>query len=637
MARRRVLTRAPSQPTGLSLDDPFVAGLGLIQLVYGGLNWDFAVERPLSSRGTMPVARAGSLEMVGNNAGTSRVALTSEKTPTYTIAVRVRMLSGNTNYCPLIGLMYDDVGSPPYGDQIDLENGGLRFANNSNGDAKGIVTGVGVSSVYFEWVFATYRPGYQAIYKNGVKLAEAYDNGGARYTAASVIGIGAINSDGRNPGCEIEVALRADHDLSIAEMNAIMANPYRLARNPRRSPLLRRFLAGPTYTFPLGVGSFSSVGNSARLAAGRRLAAAGASLSLTPTAVLLFAARRIVAAPGGLSLAGTAATLKVARRLPAASGVIALTGAAAKLTAARKLSAAPAAFVLTGGTATFVYTPNPGGQGPTYTLTGGSGAFLLTASAARLMLARRMVAAAGAFGATGMPAALTAARRLQATPGSFGLAGGAAGLRAGRRLAAGFGVFSASGIAARIATARRLPAATGSFAVAGTDALMKYSANRGEIDIDASTIPANRTVVFGAFSRVVVFGASSRVVVFGGATRVVVFDDPKLEKENSMANAEEPYFVDGKWFCDKDPDEKSYFVADISKELAKRHTTAVSVEVIVGGVTSTEGPDIQGSLIVVKLEGMDVTDGAENFWTARVTCANTEQFDRTTWLNKVDN
>lgn len=443
-----------------------------------------------------------------------------------------------------------------------------------------------------------------------------------------------LENDYWTSSSDMVLAGRSMLDPSADEIRAFSANLWSLFDAGEDQD---ENAAPAAYTLTAAGGAFAFTGQPATLSTARRLAAAAGGFTLTTLAASLLAARRIVAAPAVLSLAGTAANLKAARRLPAAAGAVALTGAAAKLTAARKLTAAPAAFALTGGTATFVYTPKPGGQGPTYTLTGGSGAFLLTATTARLLLARRLVATVGAFSATGMPAALVAARRLGALPGSFAFVGGAAGLRAGRRLAAGFGSFSASGIAAKLATARRLPATTGSFAVAGTDALMKYSANRGEIDIDASTIPANRTVVFGAFSRVVVFGANSRVVVFGGATRVVVFDDPKIEKENSMANAEEPYFVDGKWFCDKDPDEKSYFVADISKELAKRHTTAVSVVVLTGGVTATEGPDIQGNLIVVKLEGMDVTDGADNFWTARVTCANTEQFDRTTWLNKVDN
>lgn len=135
--------------------------------------------------------------------------------------------------------------------------------------------------------------------------------------------------------------------------------------------------------------------------------------------------------------------------------------------------------------------------------------------------------------------------------------------------------------------------------------------------------------------------SAARRVVFGGGSRVVIFDVPSLQKDKDkdalVTNAAKPYFKDGKWWVDKDPEEKSYYVADLTQELLDRATTAASVQVLVGGVVLLEGPSIQGSMIVVKLSGMDVTTGADNFWTARVTCANTEQFDRTTWLNRVDN
>lgn len=151
--------------------------------------------------------------------------------------------------------------------------------------------------------------------------------------------------------------------------------------------------------------------------------------------------------------------------------------------------------------------------------------------------------------------------------------------------------------------------------------------------VQADSVDASKV----ASARRVIFGGGTRRVIFGGGTRVVVFDVPNLERASIMANAAKPYFEDGKWFVDKDPDEKSYYVADVSQELADRATTIATVEVILGGVTKLEGPSVQGNLIVVKLEGMDTSAGADNFWTARVTCANTERFDRTTWLNRVDN
>lgn len=151
----------------------------------------------------------------------------------------------------------------------------------------------------------------------------------------------------------------------------------------------------------------------------------------------------------------------------------------------------------------------------------------------------------------------------------------------------------------------------------------------GEV-IDASEVPV---------SRVVVFGGGSRVVTFGGGTRVVSFDVPWAgqSKGPNMTNAPEPYFKDGKWWVDKDPDEQSFYVANIAKELSDRGTTAASVVPVVKGVEILIQPQIQGNFVVIKLSGLDVAPGAENLWTARVTCANGERFDRTMYFNRVDN
>jgi hypothetical protein len=637
MAKRRQLTRPPTQPGGLALDDPFVRSLGVSFLVYGGLNWDFASNRPLQSLSTLPVARAETLDLSANNSGAYRLATPEEKTQSFTMGIRVRMTSGNTNYCPLMGLMYDQAGNVPYGTQIDLVDGRVRFAHSFNGTPLSTNPGSdGISSTEFEWIWVTLRTGNQAVYKNSNLIQYSSNSGIVNYTATSAVGLGSINADGRTPGIEVNCAIYVPRELSTDEMNTVMANHYRLARNPQRRPTLRRGLLGPTYTLALNAASFALSGSAARVTAARRLAAATAGYSMTGIAAALVAARKMTSLPGVISLAGSAAALKVGRRLAGSSGAMATGVNAAEMVVTRKLTAAPGAFALTGGAASFVYTPKSGGQGPTYTLTGGSGAFLLAVTTSRMLMARRMAAAAGAFSATGMPARVAAARRLPAKAASFNAVGGSAGLLATRCLRVGFATFNVTAPGVRLLVTRRLPGAAGAFAVAGVDASIKYSAAGGRIDIDAAKIPASRFVIFGGGSRTVVFGGFTRVVVFGGGTRVVVFDDPLIEKANSMANAEEPYFVDGKWFCDKDPDEKSYFVADIAIELAKRGTTAVSVEVIPGGVTVTEGPDIQGHLIVVKLEGWG-DDGADNFWTARVTCANTERFDRTTWLNRVDN
>lgn len=149
-------------------------------------------------------------------------------------------------------------------------------------------------------------------------------------------------------------------------------------------------------------------------------------------------------------------------------------------------------------------------------------------------------------------------------------------------------------------------------------------------EIDAADIPA---------SRVVVFGGGSRVVTFGGGSRVVTFDVPWTGQSigANMTNAPEPYFRDGKWWVDKDPDEMSFYVANITKELADRGTTAASVVAVAQGVEILVQPVIQGNFVVIKLGGLDVSQNAVNFWTARVTCANGERFDRTMWFNRVDN
>lgn len=409
-------------------------------------------------------------------------------------------------------------------------------------------------------------------------------------------------------------------------LRALAAAPWQLFDDPdSHDAELAATVAA--YTLSGASAAFTVSNQLATLVASRRLAAAVAGYALAATAAVMTAARRLLASTGTFTTSGAPGRLAAARRLPAAAGAVNVSGSAAALLAARKLSGQPGIFSATGGAATFTYTPLPGGVGPTYTLAGGSGAFLVAPSAARLLAGRRLPAAGGGFTAATSQARLLVARRLSVAPGAFSAAAAPARLLVARRIAASSIALTFTPAPARLRTARWMQAAPGSFAVLGSAATFAYSGGRGE-SIDASLVPASRTVVFGG---------GTRVVVFGGGTRVVVFDVPSIEKELSVANAAKPYFKDGKWFVDKDPDEISYYVADVTQELTDRATTITSVEVIVGGVTLIEGPAIQGSVIVVKLRDMDVSDHAGNFWTARVTCANTERFDRTTWLNRVDN
>jgi len=105
-----------------------------------------------------------------------------------------------------------------------------------------------------------------------------------------------------------------------------------------------------------------------------------------------------------------------------------------------------------------------------------------------------------------------------------------------------------------------------------------------------------------------------------------------------------PIKVGEKWMVNRDPDEKSHYAADITQELIDRATTAVSVELVLVGVVQLELPDIQtvaeGDIqrtYVVAFLGGTETEPPEGWkWVARVTCANGERFDKTTWFNKVD-
>jgi hypothetical protein len=89
---------------------------------------------------------------------------------------------------------------------------------------------------------------------------------------------------------------------------------------------------------------------------------------------------------------------------------------------------------------------------------------------------------------------------------------------------------------------------------------------------------------------------------------------------------------------EKDPDDKLYYVWDVTAILAYSNTTAVSVTPVAQGVTVLEGPALQGDtggLIVAKVGGMGAA-GTDSFLTCRVVCANTEQFDSTIYFTSAD-
>jgi len=93
----------------------------------------------------------------------------------------------------------------------------------------------------------------------------------------------------------------------------------------------------------------------------------------------------------------------------------------------------------------------------------------------------------------------------------------------------------------------------------------------------------------------------------------------------------------GSWSLDKDADDESYFVADISNDLADSNTTASAVLAQPVGVTVLVAAAIQGPLILVKLGGMDTLPAGVNYCDLRIDCANSERFYRTIQFNRVDN
>jgi hypothetical protein len=140
-------------------------------------------------------------------------------------------------------------------------------------------------------------------------------------------------------------------------------------------------------------------------------------------------------------------------------------------------------------------------------------------------------------------------------------------------------------------------------------------------------------------------GSGSRIVPFeGSGSRVVVFGGSGARTNLNGVNVKLPTLIGTKWTVDRDPDEISHYGADITQELLDRATTAVSVELVLVGVVKQEDPQIQvvtgdaGSrTYVAAFLGPVAGDPPDGWkWVARVTCANGERFDKTTWFNKVD-
>ena len=157
------------------------------------------------------------------------------------------------------------------------------------------------------------------------------------------------------------------------------------------------------------------------------------------------------------------------------------------------------------------------------------------------------------------------------------------------------------------------------------------TAGRAASQIDISKVSPSRIVSFD--------GSGSRIVVFEGSG--------KRTRINEMS-AKVPTKVGDKWICDRDPEEESYYAADITDELADRFTSVKdgdeAIEILLHGVEQVGAHDLQvaevngaqRTFVVVFLVGIDADPPDDWHWLARVRCANGERFDKTTWFKRMD-
>jgi len=248
------------------------------------------------------------------------------------------------------------------------------------------------------------------------------------------------------------------------------------------------------------------------------------------------------------------------------------------------------------------------------------------------------VASASATGTLSTAIPLAGTARAEASA-SGALAGTTTGLSGTARVtASAAGALSTSirlaGAAAAVASAYGSLATRitlGGAVAASAVAIGALSVGKPSAPIDISKVSPSRIVVFE--------GSGSRIVVFEGSGKRMRFDE---------MSAKVPVKVNGKWMSDRDPDEESYYAADVTDEFSDRHTTLAAggdaIELILQGVTQLEAHSVQvanvdgvdRTYIVVLLGGVEGDLPKEWFWCARVKCANGERFDKTTWFNRVD-
>jgi hypothetical protein len=249
-------------------------------------------------------------------------------------------------------------------------------------------------------------------------------------------------------------------------------------------------------------------------------------------------------------------------------------------------------------------------------------------------------AAAGAATASGaLTTAIPLAGAAVAAASATGtLAGGGAAL-------SGTATVVASGTAS-LSTSIRL-AASGAARASGAGVLSTAIALYGAGTVEA-TGTGSLSVTAPATGIDISQVSPAHIAVFDGSgSRIAVFDGTGPRTAINGMTMKLPTLVNGKMTTDRDPDEISWYGADITQELADRATAPLDqskVVPVLNGVVLLDGPLVQTATkdgitrtyVVVRLGGVDGAPPADWNWVARVPCANGERFDKTTYFNRMD-
>ena len=162
-------------------------------------------------------------------------------------------------------------------------------------------------------------------------------------------------------------------------------------------------------------------------------------------------------------------------------------------------------------------------------------------------------------------------------------------------------------------------------------------AERGTTAVSVEAIVAGVTVL----QQPVIQGKLIAVKLcgFNAATNAVNFCTFRITCANGERFDRTIWFKQqvGVYSLNKDADDQSYYVGDIGNDLADSNTTAIAVKALPVGVEELVPAVIQGTLILVKLGGMDTLPAGVNYCDLRIDCANSERFYRTIQFNRVDN